>query len=56
MGYSDPDGQNAQLRFNNNQEMTVDEQIARQNQMNDYVWKSENAVEKALEEHDRAIE
>lgn len=56
MGYSDADGKNAQLRFKNNQEMTQEELIQRQKDMNNYVWNNDKAVDQAIDEHDKAIQ
>lgn len=36
--------------------MTYEEQVQRQQEMNEYVWKNENAVEQALLDHDKAFD
>lgn len=56
MGYSDIDGKNSKMRFDNNQELTAEEKIERQNQLNDYIWKNENAAEEALDQDEKEFD
>lgn len=50
------DGNNAKLAFQNNQELSEEEIISRQDDMNRFVLQNADAVEEAIVEHDEAIE
>ena len=50
------DGNNAKLIFQNNQEMSEEEIISRQDEMNKFVLQNADAVEEAIVKHDEAIE
>lgn len=56
IGQSELDGKNARLRFGNNQELSLEELMKRQMEMNNFVLENDDAVEMAMREHERALE